>query len=111
MGLRLVAHYLDRYEAVIVAAALDAAGVPVFVENYHQVSAQPFSEIALGGFRLMVCEQDLGDALAVIGEARRKSSFEGERLSKQALLIPTLALFFLFGLLMPLRSYRWIEVR
>jgi hypothetical protein len=118
MGLRLVAHYYDRMEALIVSATLDAAGVPNFVENYNQVALKPFEEIALGGYRLMVCEQDLDIALNIIGEARTKRSFEGERLSTYSafdlsmLIILVLSIFAPVGPVMffPIRWHKWHRV-
>lgn len=81
MGLRLLAHYYDRSEALVVQSVLNAAGVLSFVENYNLVAMKPFSELALGGFRLMVCEADVDDAVAVIREARSNPLLEGECLS------------------------------
>lgn len=81
MGLRLVAHYYDRSEALIVTAALDAAGIPAFLENYHQVHNQPLSEIALGGYRLMVVLDDIDGAVSVLREARSAPLVDGEALA------------------------------
>jgi hypothetical protein len=110
MGLRLLAHFYERNEALIVTGALEAAGLLVFVENVSQVSVQPFSEIALGGYRLLVPEEELTAALGVIDEARRNRSFEGERLSQRTYIGPSLLLFALFGLVAPLRTSTWHEV-
>lgn len=125
MGLRLVAHYYDRVEALIVSATLDAAGVPNWVENYLQNAVQPFYEIGLGGFRVMVCEQDVINALDVLSEARAMPISEGGRLvSRPILWEPTIWLFpvlllvrdwwgfawiagFVVGLLMPVRRREW----
>ena len=122
MGLRLVASYYDRMEAVVVSAALDAAGIPNWLEGFNQIWIQPFSDIALHGFRLVVVEEDLADAIATIGEARRKRSFEGERMSKDHGLARTLlvwgvtwllpAYWFGFGfpIWLPLPRYKWWPV-
>ena len=109
MGLRLVAHYYDRNEALIVSAALDAAGVPTFLENHEQNANLPFEQIALGGFRVMVCEQDLAAALGVLEEARRASSFEGEQLSQRTFWVPSLLLVLLTGIPLPFRISRWSQ--
>lgn len=42
---------------------------------------KPFSELALGGFRLLVCDDELDDAVAVMREAKADPLLEGERLS------------------------------
>ena len=110
MGLALLAHYFDSNEALIVGAALDAAGIPNFIENYRQISIQPFYEIALGGHRLMVCEEDLADAIAVLDEARRKRSFEGERLSQRTYLFVSLLLLLVLFAPMPIRTSKWRDV-
>ena len=107
MGLRLVAVFYDRSEAMVAAGALDASGIPTFVQNYWHNSVRPFGEIALGGYRMMVCEEDLAGALAVIEEARAKRSFEGERLTTHALIEVSLLLFVLSGVLIPFRWHRW----
>lgn len=111
MGLRLLAHFHDRNEAIIVRSVLDAAGVAAFAENIEQNSNQPFHQIALGGFRIMVCDEDLDTALAVIEEARRKRSFEGERLSQRTYLALSQMLLLLTGVFLPFRSSTWHDVK
>lgn len=107
MGLRLLAHYFDRNEALIVSGVLDAAGVTNFLHNSAQISIYPFHEIAYGGYRIVVCEEELLDALNVIDEARRKRSFEGERLVQRAYIVPSLVLLALFGIVLPFRTSKW----
>ena len=110
MGLRLVARYYDRSEAFIALGALEAAGVVAFLENHVQISVVPFEEIARGGYRLMIPDEELNDAIAVLTEAKRKRSFEGERLSQRAYLVPALLLFLLIGVPLPFRTSKWHEV-
>lgn len=112
MGLRLVAHYIDRNEALIASAALDAAGVPNFLESYHQLCLQGFYELAFGGFRLTVCEQDLADAVAILEEAWRRPLREGEQLVTHYYVFPpVLALatlwFYDFVFFLPFRTHSW----
>lgn len=114
MGLRLVAHYYDRNEALIAIGALDAAGLAGFLINAAQISVQPFHEVALGGFRLMVVDEELEEAVAVLREALRNPLLEGERLSKNhrtgAFIALHLSQFLLLGgflLIWPLRTYSW----
>lgn len=116
MGLRLVAHYYDRNEALIAVGALDAAGLAGFLINTAQVSVQPFHEVALGGFRLMVVEEELNDAIAVLEESLRSPLLDGERLSKNhrtGLFIALhLSQFLVLGgflLIWPLKTYSWHE--
>jgi hypothetical protein len=110
MGLRLVAHYFNRNEALIVRATLEAAGVPVFVESDIQNSVLPFHEITLGGYRVMVCEEDLLVALAVVDEAVRNRSWEGERLSQRTYFVVTFLLYVFVGLILPFRTSTWHSV-
>jgi hypothetical protein len=117
MGLSLVAHYYDRNEALIAVSVLDAAGIAGFLINSTQISVQPFHELALGGFRLMVVDDELEAAVAVLREARNKPLLEGERLSKDhrtgAFVALHLSQFLLLGgflLIWPLRTYRWYDV-
>ena len=116
MGLRLVARHYDRSEALVASAALDAAGIPNWVEGFNQVAIQPFHEIALQGYRLMVVDHDVADAVAVLREAMRKRSFEGERLSVDYRLGLTMLLwlvpffFFLVPLYLPMKRHKWHDV-
>lgn len=107
MGMVLLARFYERNEALIVAGALEAAGVVVFVENGRQVELQPFHEIALGGYRLMVPEEELGQALAVIDEARRSPIIEGGTLSQRTYIFGSLLILVLFGFFVPLRTSTW----
>ena len=113
MGLRLVAHYYDRSEAFVVQSALEAAGVAVFMENFNQIALQPLSEIALGGFRLMVIDEELPAALAVLKEAIAKPTPCDEVLRVRLHPVPFLVFhgvqFFFFALVVwvPMRSSRW----
>jgi hypothetical protein len=111
MGLRLLAHYYERNEAYIALGALEAAGAVAFLENAAQSSVTPFQEIARGGYRLMVPEQELDMAIAVLAEARRHRSFEGERLSQRTCIaFSLLLLIFVTGTFMPFRTSKWHEV-
>lgn len=91
MGLRLVAHYYDRVEALIVSATLDAVGIPNWVENYLQNAVQPFHEIGLGGYRIMVCSEDMGDAVDTITRAVASPISEGGKLIRSPILWPVFA--------------------
>jgi len=98
MGLRLVAHYYDRNEALIALGAVEAAGLVAFLENQAQMSVVPLEEVARGGYRLMVPEQELDDAIAVLQEARQRRSFEGERLSQRTYIALSLLLLITIGI-------------
>ncbi len=113
MGLRLVAHYFDRSEAFVVRSTLEAAGVAVFMENYNQVALKPFSEVALGGFRLMVIEEELSAALSVLKEAAANPASCDQVLQTRHYPVSFLAFHIaqvlMVGLILwiPMRTYRW----
>lgn len=112
MGLRLVAHIYDRVEALIVASALDAAGVPTFVESQALLLIDPGYLGALGGFRIVVCEQDLEAAVLVLAEARAAPLQEGERLEVEFDALNGVASFllgFLIAAPAPVRRRRWLS--
>lgn len=113
MGLRLVAHYFERIEALIVSATLDAAGIPNWVHAYQLICVQPFYTFPLGGYRVLVVEDDLGDAVSVLHEARANPLTDGERFESggnfvdrvMSLLLGWLA----GGAPAPIRWSRWID--
>lgn len=109
MGLRLLAHFYERNEALIVCGALESEGVVVFVENQNQVAVQPLSEIALGGYRIMVREEELGDAVAILEEARRNPSVDGGLLKQRTFILLSLLLMVLLGVFLPLRISSWSD--
>jgi hypothetical protein len=83
MGLRLVAHYYDRIDALIAFSVVDAAGIPVFLESQALLTVDPAYACAIGGFRLVVCEQDVEAAVAALLEARDSPLREGEALKTE----------------------------
>jgi hypothetical protein len=110
MGLRLVAHYFDRSEALIVRGALQAAGVAAFVDGFYLLTAYPFYEVTCHGYRIVVPEEDLADAVAILRQARANPLREGEALIAQRdVAFPVLAvvLFLILGIYLPLRGYEW----
>lgn len=113
MGLRLLAVLYERNEALLLRSVLDAAGLLVFLENADQIAVQPFSAIGLGGYRVMVVEEELDAALAVVSEARRNRLFEGERLTRHHVIVPHLLLSALgqfWVWYFPIRRHSWREV-
>jgi hypothetical protein len=110
MGLRLVAHYFDRSEALIVRGALQAVGVPAFVHGFDLLTVQPWCEVTFGGYRVVVPEEELADAVAVLREARSKPLWEGEALvTRYSMVFATLAVFVFigWGVFLPWRDYEW----
>ena len=79
MGLRLLAHYYELSEAIVAKSALDSAGVCAFLHGFPMSTLvlHPWELIGYGGYRLMVCEEELEVAVAAIAEARASESPEG----------------------------------
>ncbi|HEY8573711.1 putative signal transducing protein [Phenylobacterium sp.] len=70
MALVEVARFLDLTEAQAAASALRAYGVPVFLQNENWGQTEAYLQLAMGGFRLWVPEEEAEAATALIGEAR-----------------------------------------
>ncbi len=62
-----IATLLSRGEALVVAAKLDAAGIPVDVGGEFYTSVSP-DILAIGGFRMLVPAQCHGEASAILRE-------------------------------------------
>ncbi|WP_395646677.1 hypothetical protein [Terricaulis sp.] len=114
MGLRLLAHYFDRNEALIVSALLDESGIANFVHGVFHTAVQPWNEFTLGGYRVMVREEDMTAAVQEVCDARAQRVLEGGKLVTHHHLAFPLAgiLTFLFGgwiFFMPYRSHSWVD--
>ena len=113
MGLRLVAHYYDRVEALIAFSAIDASGIPAFLESSALLTVDPGYLGAVGGFRVVVCEQDLEAAVAVLNEARAHPLNEGEPLHVEFDILNSV-FSFVVGMLAaapaPIRGRHWQAV-
>jgi len=111
MGLRTAAYFLERTEAVVARSALEDAGLLVFIGNEDWLRALPSYTLALGGYRLLVCEDDMEDALDILRAAQRGGPDTGEELVVTAdILDCALSLFFgVFagGAPVRVRSRRW----
>lgn len=93
MGLRLVAHYYDRVEGLIAFSAIDAAGIPVFLQSAALLSVDPGYLGAVGGYRLVVCAPDIEAAVTVLHEACQNPLEEGEQLEVEFGFLQGLASF------------------
>jgi hypothetical protein len=113
MGLRLVAHYYEPVEALVARSVIEAAGMLAILQNYEWLSVLPHHTGPLGGYRLVVSEFDLADAVEVLREAGSSPPTEGERLEIKATIGDRIASL-VFGSLsggapIPLRGSRWID--
>jgi hypothetical protein len=80
MGLRALAYYLERTEAVIAQSVLADAGMLAIIRNEDMLRALPYYTLAFGGYCLLVSEIDLEDAAAVLRDAVANPLNEGETL-------------------------------
>lgn len=113
MGLRALAYYLERSEAEVVRSALADAGVVAFIGNEDMLRLFPNYTLALGGYRVLVSDLDMDDAIAIISEAQAASITEGGSLvTKGDFLDRVLSLFVSWlagGAPCAIRERRWRE--
>jgi hypothetical protein len=114
MGVRLAAVAFERSEALVISAALDAAGVPNWIYWYNSLWNLPARLLIYDGFQIVVAEESIEDARAVLREALANPCQEGEILSVSGNFVDR-ALSFLVGFLLAggspfvLRSRKWSE--
>lgn len=112
MGLRLVAHYFDRSEAFVARSAIEAAGILAILHNEDWLRLYPQYVGAFGGYRLMVSECDLEDAVSVLNEARQHPLLEGEWLEVRGGLVDRVMSFIIgwaiLGVPVSIRETRWV---
>jgi hypothetical protein len=70
MSLVRVARFTDLVEAQVVESALQAAGIPVYLQNAQFGQTDHAAQYALGGFAVMVPEENAQAAAAFIREHR-----------------------------------------
>jgi hypothetical protein len=70
MALVEIARFLDISEAQAAAASLRASDIPVFLQNEHWGQTEAYLQLAMGGFRLWVPEEEAEDARAYVEQAR-----------------------------------------
>lgn len=114
MGLRLVAHYFERSEAFVARSVLEAAGMPAFLHNEDWLRFYPQYVGPFGGYRLMVSELDLDDAVDVLNVARLNPLIEEERLEQRGGVLDRVVSFALGwvigGVPVTIRETRWIAL-
>jgi hypothetical protein len=115
-GLRLVAYYFDRDEAFVVKAALDAAGFVCFIHGDRIIDVRWDLNLAAGGYRILVPEEELADAVQLLRDAMRDPIREGGSLERGDSLVEQLfcaavlfSSWWFFYCPIPLRFRRWKE--
>ena len=77
MDLIVIAHYTFAHEAKIAQATLEAAGITAYIRDENHVQLNWLYDIALGGVKLQVEEQDVQAATAIL-EMDYSSALEAE---------------------------------
>src|SRR5262245_36081087 len=80
MGLRTAAYFLERTEAVVARSALEGAGLLAFIGGEDWRAMVPYHTLALGGYRLLVCDEDMEEAIEILRAARTSAVADGEEL-------------------------------
>ncbi|HEY3697133.1 putative signal transducing protein [Phenylobacterium sp.] len=109
MALVEIARFVDLTEAQVAASALRASGIPVFLQNEHWGQTAFTMQLAIGGFRLWVPEEEATDAQAFISSSRRTPSALPPLPVSEATvrMVLSLLLSFLTGVITPLRPRRF----
>jgi hypothetical protein len=112
MGLRALAYYLDRTEAMVVQSALLDGGILAVVGNEDMLRAMPHLTLAFGGYRVLVSDLEIEEATALLTEARSQPGLEGEKLVVEGdlldrVLSPIVG-YLSGGAPAPLRRRRWV---
>jgi len=113
MGLRALAYYFDRSEALVVRGALEAAGILAIIGNEDFLRVWPHYIGPLSGYRVLVLEFEVEDAVAVIEEALAHPIEEGEILVVRGGFFDRVQSFlmgwFSGGVPTPIRQWTWRE--
>lgn len=117
-----IAHFYDPEEAYCARAYLAARGVDALFQNEHHLTVAPWLRIALGGYRLLVSDENADAAARLLREIStdgRKDQFEDDqersrktKLSKERRLQTWIWLPVAFAAgvpFIPLRRTRWIR--
>lgn len=70
-----IAHIYDPEEAFCVRAYLRSAGVYCVLQNEHHLGSAPWMRVALGGYRLLVVDDEAEDAKSLIENALGAEQF------------------------------------
>jgi hypothetical protein len=112
MGLRLVAHYYERSEAYVARSLLEGTGMLVILHNDGWIRTLPYLVGALGGYRLMVPDFELEDAVTLLTEAKLNPLQEGEWLEVRGgwwdRIMSFLVGYAIRGVPVSIRETRWV---
>ena len=81
MGVRLAALAFERGEALVISATLDAAGIPNWIYWYNSLWNTPARLLLYDGFQIVVAEESLEEAGAVLKEALENPCADAEMLT------------------------------
>ena len=72
----VIRHYFNPFEAQLTLATLEAAGIPVFLQNENFANTVWTEAIAVGGVQVLVPEEFIAEAEAVLGQSTHVLSDE-----------------------------------
>lgn len=72
----IAAQVIDRHEAVILRAMLEAADIPAFLPDFEAFGAMPYLTHMAGGYRVLVRKEQSEDAKRIIEDARATATLE-----------------------------------
>lgn len=70
----IVAHFLERSEALIARALLDSEGVFAVLPDFNALGVEPGFAFTQGGFRLMASADDLETARTILRDAQMSAN-------------------------------------
>ena len=95
MGVRLAALAFERGEALVIGATLDAAGIPNWIYWYNSLWNVPAQLLIYDGFQIVVAEESLEEARAVLKEALENPCTDTETLNVRGDFLDRVLGFFL----------------
>jgi len=112
MGLRLVAHYFERSEGVVARSVLEDVGMFAYLQNEGLIRLCPQYVGPLGGYRLLVSEIDLEEAVELLIEAKLNPLLDGERLEVRGgvwdRIVSLVMGYIIGGVPVAIRETRWV---
>ena len=69
-----VATFNQPIEAHVVKGRLESEGIETFLADEHVISMNPFYSNAVGGVKVQVAEEDVEEALKILGTDVEESS-------------------------------------
>jgi hypothetical protein len=69
MSLVTIATFTNAFNMNVLKGRLETEGIPAFAKDEHTVTTNPFYDMALGGIKLQVREEDVAEAQRIMAES------------------------------------------